>query len=211
MESLNIYWVYALGFLSQGLFAARLIIQWFLSEKEGKIVSPVIYWQISLVATYLFILYGILQNDFVIVLGMALSYIISIRNLQLEGSWDSMHGVFRISAIVLPLVTLVWIFLPGSEMNVDFNSGSFFHIVVLTGAIGQLLLNFRFVYQWYYAEKMKTSILPLGFWYMTAIGSIMVVIYAVDRFDPVLLFAQGLGLIASLRNIQLHFRTKVAN
>jgi lipid-A-disaccharide synthase-like uncharacterized protein len=58
---------------------------------------------------------------------------------------------------------------------------------------------------------MRTSVLPLGFWIMTAAGSILVVIYAVERFDPVLIFAQGLGLIASLRNIQLHYRTKEAN
>jgi lipid-A-disaccharide synthase-like uncharacterized protein len=211
MESWNIYWVYALGFLSQALFAARLIIQWVLSEKEGKVVSPVIYWQISLVATYLFILYGILQNDFVIILGMALSYIISVRNLQLEGSWDSMQPVFRASAIFLPVVTLGWMFLPASGIDMSFDAGSFFSLVVLTGAIGQLLLNFRFLYQWYYAEKTKTSVLPLGFWYMTALGSILVVIYAVQRFDPVLILAQGLGLFASLRNIQLHFRTKEAN
>src|SRR5688500_79667 len=208
MESWNIYWVYGLGFLSQGLFAARLIIQWLLSEREGKIVSPVIYWQISLVATYLFILYGILQNDFVIILGMALSYIISIRNLQLEGSWDTMPSVFRVVALVLPLITLFWILMPSSAVSMDFNSQSFFHPIVLTGAIGQLLLNFRFVYQWYYAEKEKISVLPLGFWFMTAVGSIMVVVYAVDRFDPVLLLAQGLGLIAAMRNIQLHYKTK---
>jgi lipid-A-disaccharide synthase-like uncharacterized protein len=211
MESWNMYWIYALGFLSQGLFAARLIIQWILSEKEGKIVSPVIYWQISLVATYLFILYGILQNDFVIILGMALSYIISIRNLQLEGSWNTMPGVFRLGAIVIPLLTLIWIFLPGSNVKTDFHANSFFHPVFITGAIGQFFLNFRFVYQWYYAEKMKTSILPVGFWLMTSLGSILVVIYALYRFDPVLLFAQGLGLIASLRNIQLHYKTKEAN
>lgn len=211
MESLNIYWVWALGFVSQGLFAARLIIQWFLSEKEGKVVSPVIYWQISLVATYLFIIYGILQNDFVIILGMALSYIISIRNLQLEGSWTTMPAIFRLSAVVLPFLTMCWIFIPGSGVDASFDSHSFFHPVVLTGAIGQLLLNFRFLYQWYYAEKMKTSILPVGFWVMTAVGSIMVVIYAVVRFDPVLIFAQGLGLVASLRNIQLHYRTKTVD
>jgi lipid-A-disaccharide synthase-like uncharacterized protein len=211
MESWNIYWIYALGFLSQGLFAVRLIIQWLLSEKEGKIASPVIYWQISLVATYLFIIYGILQNDFVIILGMALSYIISIRNLQLEGSWDGMPALFRATAIVLPILTLFWMFTSGAGVNMTFNSQSFFHPIVLTGAIGQLLLNFRFVYQWYYAEKVKTSVLPLGFWYMTVIGSIMVVVYAVDRFDPVLILAQGLGLVAAMRNIQLHNKTKEAN
>ena len=211
MESWSIYWVYALGFVSQGLFAARLIIQWYLSEKEGKVVSPVIYWQLTLIATWLFIVYGILQNDFVIILGMAISYVISIRNLQLEDSWDSMPIGLRIIAIVLPFITMGWIFIPGSGTTMHFESNEFFHPVFLIGAIGQMLLNVRFVYQWYYAEKMRSSFLPLGFWVMTAAGSILVVIYAINRFDPVLILAQGLGLFASVRNIQLHFRTREAN
>jgi lipid-A-disaccharide synthase-like uncharacterized protein len=204
------FWIYALGFFSQGLFGVRLLVQWFLSEKEGRVVSPVIFWQISVVACYLFIVYGILQNDFVIIFGQGLSYIIYIRNLQLEGSWTPMPYAFRLSAIVLPLITLVWMFLRSSNLSADFQFENLLHPIVFLGALGQLLLNFRFVYQWYYAEKMKTAILPLGFWLMTAIGSVMVVIYAVDRYDPVLLFAQGLGLIASLRNIQLHYKTKSA-
>jgi lipid-A-disaccharide synthase-like uncharacterized protein len=207
MSNLNIYWIYAIGFFSQGLFAARMVIQWYLSEKEGKIVSPIIYWQISLIATYLFLFYGILQNDFIIILGMALSYIISLRNLQLDGYWNAMSGMTRWLATAVPLLTVGWIFVPGSSLKTDFNVEEFFNAIVLSGAIGQLLLNFRFVYQWYYAEKLKTSILPLGFWIMTAIGSVLVVIYAVVYFDPVLIFAQGLGLLASLRNIQLHFKT----
>jgi lipid-A-disaccharide synthase-like uncharacterized protein len=211
MNNFNIYWVYAIGFISQGLFAARMMIQWYLSEKEGKIVSPIIYWQISLVATYLFILYGILQNDFIIILGMALSYIISLRNLQLDGYWTTMPASMKFLAIAIPLLTVVWVFVPQSGLKTDFELESFFSPVMLSGAVGQLLLNFRFLYQWYYAEKLKTSILPLGFWTMTAIGSILVVIYALDRFDPVLLFAQGLGLFAALRNIQLHFKSKATN
>jgi lipid-A-disaccharide synthase-like uncharacterized protein len=204
----DIYWIYALGFFSQALFAARLIIQWVLSEKEGRIVSPVIYWQISLFASYLFIIYGILQNDFVIILGQALSYIICLRNLQLDGSWNTMPASIRISAIVIPILTVGWVFLPSSGMTTDFSAQSFFHPVMMIGAIGQILLNVRFLYQWYYAEKVKTSILPIGFWHMTAVGSIMVVVYALDRFDPVLLAAQGLGLIAAVRNIQLHYKAK---
>jgi lipid-A-disaccharide synthase-like uncharacterized protein len=210
MSSWSLYLVYGLGFLSQGLFAARLIIQWVLSEKEGRVVSPVIFWQLSVVASYLFIIYGILQNDFVIILGQAMAYIIYIRNLQLEGSWSTMPAAFRISAIVLPVATVGWMFLPSSTIDATFNSAEIFQLLFLIGATGQMLLNFRFLYQWYYAEKMKTSLLPLGFWIMTAVGSLMVVIYALDRLDPVLLIAQGLGLIASLRNIQLHYKTKEA-
>lgn len=165
----------------------------------------------SLIAAYLFILYGILQNDYVIILGQAMAYIIYVRNLQLEGSWTTMPVAFRIAAIFFPLITIAWLFIPGSTTKVSFELSDFLYPIVMTGAIGQLLLNFRFLYQWYYAEKVKTPVLPLGFWIMTAAGSIMTVCYAVYRFDPVLLFAQGLGLIAALRNIQLHFKTVKAN
>src|SRR5688500_12805259 len=79
MEWSDKYWIFGLGFFSQGLFAVRLLVQWFLSEKEGRVVSPVIFWQISVVACYLFFVYGILLNDIVIILGQGLAYIIYIR------------------------------------------------------------------------------------------------------------------------------------
>ena len=210
LEFIQKYWIWGFGFFSQGLFGVRMLVQWYLSEKEGKIVSPLIYWQISVVANFLFLVYGILQNDFVIILGQALAYIITIRNLQLEGAWSPMPAYFRISAIVIPILSLVWMFTRSATLSTDFHFSSFLQLIVFCGAIGQLLLNFRFLYQWYYAEKTKSSILPLGFWIMTVIGSILTIVYAIDpdNFEPVLLFAQGLGLVAALRNIQLHYRTK---
>jgi len=204
------YLIYGIGFLSQGLFAARLIIQWILSEKEGRVVSPVIFWQLSVVASYLFMIYGVLQNDFVIIFGQALGYIIYIRNLQLEGAWKSIAFPFRAGAILVPMLTLIWFFLPFGLAHMPFDSAVFFRAAVIAGATGQTLLNLRFVYQWYYAERFKTSFFPVGFWYMTTTGSLLVIIYAVQHFDPVLLLAQGVGLIASLRNIQLYFKTKEA-
>ncbi|MBA4055789.1 MAG: hypothetical protein C0490_13820, partial [Marivirga sp.] len=49
MEFFQTYWIFALGFFAQALFGTRLLVQWFHSEKQGKIVSPTIFWQISLV------------------------------------------------------------------------------------------------------------------------------------------------------------------
>jgi lipid-A-disaccharide synthase-like uncharacterized protein len=95
-------------------------------------------------------------------------------------------------------------------VNADFHWSYFLQPIVFIGFLGQLLLNGRFLYQWYYAEKTKTADLPLGFWLMTASGSVLIVIYALLPFEPVLLFAQGLGLIASIRNIQLHYKAKEA-
>jgi lipid-A-disaccharide synthase-like uncharacterized protein len=210
IEFIEKYWIYGLGFFSQFLFGIRMLIQWYLSEKEGKIVSPVIFWQLSLVAGFLFILYGIFQNDFVIILGQGLSYIISLRNLQLEGAWKGMPLSFRMGAIVIPLLTTAWLVMKSTGVNADFHWGYFLQPIFFTGALGQLLLNGRFLYQWYFAEKTKSADLPLGFWLMTASGSVLVVIYALFDFEPVLLFAQGLGLIASIRNIQLYYKGKAA-
>ncbi|HYC84120.1 MAG TPA: lipid-A-disaccharide synthase N-terminal domain-containing protein [Chryseosolibacter sp.] len=207
MESWERYLVYSIGFLSQGLFAARLIVQWILSEREGKVVSPVIFWQLSLFASYLFILYGILQNDFVIILGQALAYVIYVRNLQLEGAWRTFPRHFKYISIILPAATIAWVLLAGMS---GFSYRTLIHPVVMAGAAGQMLLNIRFVYQWYYSERVGGSLFPVGFWYMTTFGSLCVVVYAIYFFDPVLLAAQGLGLVASLRNIQLHFKTKEA-
>src|SRR5690349_19235186 len=115
LDFIQKYWIYGVGFFSQGLFGIRMLVQWYLSEKEGKIVSPLIYWQISVVANFLFLVYGILQNDFVIILGQVLAYIITIRNLQLEGAWTPMPFYFRWSAIVLPILSLGWMLMRSSN------------------------------------------------------------------------------------------------
>ncbi|HRG78896.1 MAG TPA: lipid-A-disaccharide synthase N-terminal domain-containing protein, partial [Cyclobacteriaceae bacterium] len=82
-----------------------------------------------------------------------------------------------------------------------FSKADFTDLFIIIGSIGQLLLNFRYLYQWYHSEKANESILPLGFWVISAFASVMVVIYGIYRNDPVLLVAQGLGLVAYLRNI----------
>src|SRR6185436_6699183 len=104
-----------------------------LSEKEGKIVSPVIFWQLSLVAGFLFILYGIFQNDFVIILGQGLAYVISLRNLHLEGAWKSMPLSFRVGAIVIPVTTIAWLFLQSAGVSTEFHWTDFLKPIVFVG------------------------------------------------------------------------------
>ncbi|MDG1682113.1 MAG: lipid-A-disaccharide synthase N-terminal domain-containing protein, partial [Flavobacteriaceae bacterium] len=40
--------LYLIGFSAQLLFSSRLIIQWFYSEKENKIITPSVFWILSL-------------------------------------------------------------------------------------------------------------------------------------------------------------------
>ena len=153
-------------------------------------------------ASFLFLIYGVLRNDIVILFGQTLSYYIYVRNLQLKGFWKRIPLVGRVILRPLPLLLFLWVgvFSPHSYTQI-LNNADFTDSFIILGSIGQLLLNFRYLYQWYYSEKANESILPLGFWVISAVASVLVVIYGIYRQDPVLLVAQGLGLIAYLRNI----------
>jgi lipid-A-disaccharide synthase-like uncharacterized protein len=64
------------------------------------------------------------------------------------------------------------------------------------------------VYQWYFSEKAQQSLLPLGFWIISALASLMVVYYGIMNNEPVLLVAQGMGFVVYLRNIWFALRTR---
>jgi lipid-A-disaccharide synthase-like uncharacterized protein len=77
---------------------------------------------------------------------------------------------------------------------------------MFVGITGQLLLNCRYLFQWYFSEKANESVLPLGFWVISLAASVMVVVYSVARQEPVLLVAQTLGIAVYLRNIIIYLR-----
>ena len=76
--------IYSIGFFAQILFSSRLIIQWVTSEKQRRVITPTLFWTLSLIASVLLFIYGYLRYDFSIMLGQSLTYYIYIRNLQLQ-------------------------------------------------------------------------------------------------------------------------------
>lgn len=206
---MNDYIIIGFGFFAQFLFFARTIVQWFKSEQEGEIISPVIYWQISLLASMLMLTYGILRNDFSIVLGQVLVYSVYIRNLQLKKAWKKMHLITRTLAIVIPTIYLGWLLL-GENHNFSsiLKNDSVSLFLLIWGSTGQVIFNSRFLYQWLYSEYHNESVLPLGFWIISTVGSLMIFIYSIPRLDPVLFTAHSLGLLMYSRNILLHYGKK---
>lgn len=205
-KRMNVYLVYGLGFFAQVLFFTRTIAQWFKSEQEGEVISPAIFWQISLVASNLMLVYGIFRNDFAIVLGQLIVYAIYIRNLQLKNVWNKMHLVSRGLFIVMPVAILLWLaFSDSYNFSTILKNEDISFWLMIWGTAGQVIFTFRFVYQWIYSETRKDSVLPLGFWIISLIGSLMIFTYAIYRLDPVLFAAHSLGLFIYIRNILLHF------
>jgi lipid-A-disaccharide synthase-like uncharacterized protein len=196
-------WIYTIGFGAQLIFGIRMAVQWLQSEKKGRTESPVIFWQLSLLGSFLLLLYGGLRNDLVIIIGQTLSYFIFIRNLSLNNSWNSILLPFRILIVSVPLLVILWIAGNDDEIIGFSLSTITYDLFFYLGLTGQLLMSFRFIQQWYFSEKEKKSILPLSFWYTTLIASLMIIVYAVVRYDPVLILAQIFSLLSAIRNIQL--------
>ena len=206
---MNDYLIYALGFTAQILFFARSIVQWFQSEKEGKIISPVIYWQISLIASIIMLIYGLFRNDFSIVLGQFIVYFIYIRNLQLKKVWGKMMLFSRALVVILPVFCIVWLaFGKSYNINTILKNEDVPLWLMIWGSAGQVIFTFRFFYQWIYSENRKDSLLPVGFWIISTIGSLMIFAYSIYRVDPVLFAAHSLGLFLYIRNILIHYGKK---
>lgn len=206
MEFLKQNWIYLVGFGGQSLFGVRILVQWFYSEREGRPVSPVLYWQVSLIASFIVLVYGVLRKDPIIILGQILSYYIYVRNLQLKQSWTSIYAPVRYFLLILPLVFLAMVvFSMNNLMGELYDNVEPMKPIFIVGAIGQLMLNLRFIYQWYYSEQRKVSILPLGFWVISLSASVLVLLYGLNRRDPVLIASQGLGMIAYVRNIWFYW------
>ncbi len=72
-----------IGFLGQGLFASRFIIQWFQSEREGRSVIPVAFWYCSLAGGLVTLAYTIYLHSLPLALGQASGLVVYGRNLYL--------------------------------------------------------------------------------------------------------------------------------
>ncbi len=204
---MNQYFIFSIGFVAQALFSARQITQWIASEKAGRILSPLIFWQLSILASFLFMVYGILRNDLAIILGQVITYGVYIRNLHYHGFWKRLPSPVRVIAFVFPALAVFWL-LTGDTYNIHklFANKDISSILMIWGIIGQCIFTFRFIYQWLYSEKRKESVLPMGFWIISITGSLMVVSYAIFRKDPVLFIGQLFGLLVYSRNILLGLR-----
>lgn len=76
------FWL-VIGFLGQGLFSMRFVVQWIKSERMKKSVVPKAFWYFSLAGGATLLAYAIHRGDPVFILGQAMGLFIYLRNLWL--------------------------------------------------------------------------------------------------------------------------------
>ena len=196
------WYVYAIGFTAQLLFSARLLLQWIVSEKNKKVTTPSSFWVHSLIASFLLFVYGHLRNDFSIMLGQTITYFIYIRNLQLRGEWEKIHSVLRWFLALFPAVIIIYYYNNNTyDLHNLLGRQNIKTWLLIWGSIAQIVFTFRFILQWVYSERIKQSVLPLPFWWLSLTGSAMILTYAIIRKDPVLFIGQLFGFVVYARNI----------
>lgn len=79
---------------------------------------------------------------------------------------------------------------------------------IAIGFAGQAMFSMRFLFQWFYSERAKRSVIPEVFWYFSVAGGATLLAYAIYKRDPVFIVGQGAGLLIYARNIYFVHRDK---
>jgi lipid-A-disaccharide synthase-like uncharacterized protein len=79
---LSVMWV-IIGFIGQGLFSARFIFQWIVSERKKQSIIPVGFWYFSLLGGVTLFAYAIHKADPVFIVGQGAGLLVYSRNLYL--------------------------------------------------------------------------------------------------------------------------------
>ncbi|MBU1702260.1 MAG: lipid-A-disaccharide synthase N-terminal domain-containing protein [Candidatus Eisenbacteria bacterium] len=74
---------------------------------------------------------------------------------------------------------------------------------IVLGLAGQILFSGRFLLQWITSERRGESVIPVGFWYLSLGGSLILLCYAIHRTDPVFILGQAFGSFIYIRNLIL--------
>jgi lipid-A-disaccharide synthase-like uncharacterized protein len=82
------------------------------------------------------------------------------------------------------------------------------HFWLVLGFFAQFLFASRFLVQWIASEKAGHSIVPIGFWFLSILGGVLLFVYAISRKDPVFIVGQGSGLFIYLRNLYMVMRDR---
>jgi lipid-A-disaccharide synthase-like uncharacterized protein len=81
---------------------------------------------------------------------------------------------------------------------------------VALGFLAQAMFFMRFAVQWLASERVGRSVVPTSFWIFSIIGGVLLLVYALQRRDPVFIAGQGLGLLIYARNLQFVLRGRRA-
>jgi len=85
------------------------------------------------------------------------------------------------------------------------------NVLKVVGLAGQAIFGARFLVQWLASERAQRSVIPVAFWYISLIGGVLTLIYAVYIQEPVFILSQIGGVVIYMRNLMFIYRDRRAH
>jgi len=76
----------------------------------------------------------------------------------------------------------------------------------VVGWLGNAVFFSRFFVQWWATEKHKRVVVPDAFWWLSLLGSLLLLIYSLHQKDSVFIFAYVLNWIPYIRSLIISHR-----
>jgi lipid-A-disaccharide synthase-like uncharacterized protein len=86
--------------------------------------------------------------------------------------------------------------------------GIAWHPWKVVGWVGNLIFFSRFLVQWWATEKRRQVVVPSAFWWLSLVGSLILLSYALHRRDSVFIAGTAVSWVPYLRNLWIHRRNK---
>jgi lipid-A-disaccharide synthase-like uncharacterized protein len=71
------------------------------------------------------------------------------------------------------------------------------------GLAGQAAFFSRFLVQWIASERRGASVVPVSFWYLSLVGSLVLLVYSIHRKEPIIALGYLPNAVVYLRNLAL--------
>ena len=71
------------------------------------------------------------------------------------------------------------------------------------GFLGNAFFFSRFLVQWIASERAGASVIPVSFWHLSILGTLILLVYAIHRRDPVFVLAYLPNAFVYVRNLML--------
>jgi 4-amino-4-deoxy-L-arabinose transferase-like glycosyltransferase/lipid-A-disaccharide synthase-like uncharacterized protein len=188
----------ALGWIGQACFFSRSLYQWFESERSRTSAAPKHYWTISLVGSALVSIYAVGRAEWILLAGLLINGIVYARNLALGSRRRGLPRVpLALTGVAMGGVLLaVW----AAQLEAP---DALPRAWVSLAAVGQLLWSSRFLIQWLQAERTGRPSFGPAFWWVSLLGNLALLAYALRLGDPVFIAGYALGPVPQVRNLIL--------
>ncbi len=198
-------WLQVLGFMGQACFFSRFLVQWALSERAGRSLTPRIFWWLSLSGAALLIVYTLQRQEHVLLVGYSINGSIYCRNLWLQrrgGSAAKSRGFLVVLAVAAAIALLGAAIL---KLRDDVEASAAW---VACAVVGQGFWSSRFVVQWWASERSGRSHFPTVFWWLSLAGNVLLLAYSLHQRDAVLIAGYAPGPLVQVRNLMLSRRDR---